>query len=226
MNLLDLLELLQTPYCERVGYGPFDEPLNAISNLAFVIAAVLAAKHIRAFPDTPCGAKWLPWILGAVAVGSTLYHTLRSPVTFVVDLLPLITFVLAGIFLVLRRFMAKLSEAVVVATAFIGLQIVVLIIAPNDFLNDSTPHVLTFVFILLLMVPIARRYYSLLWQVVPIVAFYALGIVFRTIDMVLCQWLPFGTHFLWHIAGAATGYYVVRFVSLSEVAVKVNSVAT
>jgi hypothetical protein len=164
--------------------------------------------------------------LGAVAVGSTLYHTFRSPVTFVVDLLPLITFILGAIFLVLRRFLAKPSEVILVSTAFIGLQIVVLIFVPNDFLNDSTPHVLTFGLILLLMVPIARRYGSLVWQVVPIATLYALGIVFRTVDMALCPWLPIGTHFLWHIAGAATGYCVVRFVSMNEVAAQAELVVT
>jgi hypothetical protein len=226
VNLLTLLELLQTLYCERVGHGPFDEPLNAISNLAFAIAAVLAAMRIRAFPGASSGAKQLPWTLGAVAVGSTLYHTFRSPVTFVVDLLPLIAFILGAIFLVLRRIMTRSSEVIGVGTAFIGLQIVVLFVVPNDYLNGSTPHVLTFGFILLLMVPITRRYGSLVLQVVPIATLYALGIVFRTVDMALCPWLPTGTHFLWHIAGAAAGYSIVRFVSMIEVAVQVDLVAT
>jgi hypothetical protein len=209
-----------------MGHGPFDEPLNAISNLAFAIAAVLAAMRIRAFPGASSGAKRLSWTLGAVAVGSTLYHTFRSPVTFVVDLLPLIAFILGALFLVLRRFMAKPSEAIVVGTVFIGLQIIVLILVPNDFLNGSTPHMLTFGFVLLLLVPIVQRYDSLVWQVVPIATLYALGFVFRTVDMALCPWLPTGTHFLWHIAGAAAGYSVVRFVSMLEVAIQADLVAT
>jgi hypothetical protein len=122
--------------------------------------------------------------------------------------------------------MEKPSEAIIVSTAFIGLQIAGLILVPNDFLNDSTPHMLTLGLILMLMVPITRGFGSLVWRIVPIATFYALAIVFRTVDLAVCPMLPIGTHFLWHIAGAATGYFVVRFVSMLEVAVQAERVAT
>jgi hypothetical protein len=218
VGIQDILELLQTNYCERAGPGAFDEPLNAVSNLAFVIAAALAVSQIRAFPPVSRGAKLLPWSLVAVSLASTIYHTLRSPVTFILDLLFLILFILGAIFLVLRKVMTKASVTAVVGALFIGIQIILLIFIPNDYLNGSISHLVTFVFVLLLMGLVANRYASLLKESVLISAFYALAIVFRTIDMALCTSLPIGTHFMWHIMGATAGFFVIRFVLMLEVA--------
>ena len=220
MSLWTLLEILQTTYCERSGFGPFDEPLNVISNLAFAIAAVLAARPMRAFPGISPAARLLPWSLATVALGSTIYHTYRSAVTFVVDLLFLSAFIVLSIYLVLRKLLVSTSDAALLSTAFVGLQIALLILVPNDFLNGSTPHVATLLFLLQIKALTAHRYSSIEWYVVPLVIFYALAVVFRTIDMTICPWLPAGSHFLWHISASAAGFFVVRFVTLIEVATR------
>jgi hypothetical protein len=154
----------------------------------------------------------------AVSLASTVYHTLRSPVTFVLDVLFLTIFILGAIFLVLRRVMVKASAVVFVGAAFVVFQIVLLIILPQDLLNGSISHLFTFLFVLLLMGLIAYRFGSLIRAGVPVVALYVVAIVFRTIDLTLCPWLPIGTHFLWHITGAVAGFFTIRLVLMLEMA--------
>jgi hypothetical protein len=218
VNLWAWIELVQTPYCERLGPGPLAEPLNAVSNLAFIIAAVLAARRMREFANLSPEIRLLPWSLGVVAVGSTLYHTYRSPVTYILDVVPLTAFIAGSIFLVLRRVLGATSKALGVGAVFVLLQLLILIFVPMHFLNGSAPYLVAVLFIPLIMAWIARRYGSLAWQVIPVAVLFALAFVFRTIDGIVCPWLPVGTHFLWHITAAAAAYYVIRLVVSIEVA--------
>lgn len=218
MNLWSLIRLVQTPYCERLGPGPFAEPLNALTNLAFVVAAVLAAGYIRDFQGLSQGVRLLPWSLGLVAVGSALYHTFRNPGTYLLDVIPLTVFITGSLLLALRRLSIKISQALQVGAVFVLLQIALLIFVPRHFLNGSTPYLVALLFIPLLMAWLARRDSSLVLYTVPVAVLFALALVFRILDPVVCPWLPVGTHFLWHITTAAAAYYLIRLVASIELA--------
>jgi hypothetical protein len=218
LNLWSLIRLVQTPYCERLGPGPFAEPLNALSNLAFVIVAVLAAGRMREFANLSLATRLLPWSLGVVAVGSALYHTYRGPGTYILDVVPLTAFIAGSVILVLRKVLGGTSKAIGVGAAFVLLQLLLLIFIPRHFLNGSAPYLVAILFIPLIMAWIASRYGSLAWNIIPVAVLFALAFVFRTVDGIVCPWLPVGTHFLWHITAAAAAYYVIRLVVLIEVA--------
>jgi hypothetical membrane protein len=57
-------------YCERVEPGLWAEPLNAVSNLAFLVAAIavwLVAGNTR--------TRTLAVLIGLIFLGSTAFHT-------------------------------------------------------------------------------------------------------------------------------------------------------
>ena len=58
-------------YCERTDASYWSEPLNAVSNAAFLIAAALCWRMTGRDP----GARLLVVILAAIGVGSYLFHT-------------------------------------------------------------------------------------------------------------------------------------------------------
>jgi hypothetical protein len=68
-------------YCER-GADPsfWAEPINAVSNLAFLIAAMLAARELAvANRRDPAVAEWmLVALVAAIGVGSFLFHTFAT----------------------------------------------------------------------------------------------------------------------------------------------------
>ncbi len=218
MNLYAQLSLLQTNYCERQGPGVFAEPVNAISNAASLIAGLLALREIQKHTKVSRGTRALPWMLMIVAIGSALYHTIRNPYTLVIDAVPLFTFILWAIFLLLRQCFRTERTAAIVVTGFVTLEILLSAIVPREFLNGSIRHAAAFAFSGFIVLMIAKRFGAIAWRAVPIFVFYALAIFCRTVDPLVCSSFPTGTHFLWHILGATASFFVVRLIVGIEVA--------
>ena len=66
-------------YCERTDPGLWSEPANALTNLAFLVAAVLVWRRGAGAPP-PSGqdARILGALIAAIGVGSGLFHTLAT----------------------------------------------------------------------------------------------------------------------------------------------------
>ncbi len=62
-------------YCERLGPGFWAEPVNALTNAAFVLAAILMWRR---WPEEPL-CRALSLVLGVIGVGSFLFHTVALP---------------------------------------------------------------------------------------------------------------------------------------------------
>jgi len=216
VNLLALLDSLQTPYCERLGPGLFAEPLNATSNLAFLLAAWLAAAYLARHPGGGHLVRALPWSLAEVGLASSLYHTLRGPLTFVFDALSLLAFITLSVVLVLRWLRLSPAAIAVLAAAFIAAQAAALTLLPRGLLNGSLTYLVTLLILLWLMLRVGRRQRDLLQSMLPVLGLFSLAVFLRTVDNAVCPWLPTGTHFLWHLCAAAAGYSVIRFARQLE----------
>jgi hypothetical protein len=65
-------------YCERVGPGLLAEPLNAISNVSFLLAAWAAWVLARRVGALSPGVQVLVALGVSVGVGSILWHTFAT----------------------------------------------------------------------------------------------------------------------------------------------------
>jgi hypothetical protein len=90
-------------YCERVGPGLWAEPLNALSNLGFVVVAALAGARFFRAGDAVAFAMVL--LVGAIGVGSFLFHTFANSWSSLADVIPITLFIYAYLWLALRRFL-------------------------------------------------------------------------------------------------------------------------
>lgn len=101
-------------YCER-GFDPafWAEPLNAASNTAFLIAAVLAGFRLCRQPRSETAEAaverlWL-WLLVAlvaiIGIGSFLFHTLATRWAQMADVVPISLFMVAYLAFALRIFL-------------------------------------------------------------------------------------------------------------------------
>src|SRR5579871_1798712 len=109
-------------YCERTGSGLFDEPVNAVTNAAFFIAA-WGAWSLARRRNVLSAELWLLIALSvAVGVGSTLWHTFATPWARPLDVIPILLFQLGFIWIYGRR-QAGLTGRVVaiVAAVYLGL---------------------------------------------------------------------------------------------------------
>ena len=195
-------------YCERLGPEFWAEPVNALSNVSFVAAAI-AIWHQARRRDSLTPQIWL--LLGlvfAIGVGSGLFHTFATGWAQIADVLPILLLQLVFLWIYGRRIMqAAVVKLVVLTTlylvaAYLGRQF-------PQLLNGS----LIYAPALVLLAGLGFYHYRhaashrsvMLWAC----GVFVLSLCFRTIDMTVCEALPLGTHFLWHVLNGLVVYLVV-----------------
>ena len=82
-------------YCERTGPEFWSEPVNAATNAAFLIAALVMLRRTGGRPPL---AGVLIALLAAIGVGSFLFHTFATAWAATADVAPIALFVLVYVF--------------------------------------------------------------------------------------------------------------------------------
>jgi hypothetical protein len=196
-------------YCERTDAGYWSEPLNAVSNAAFLIAAALCWRMTARDP----GARLLVVILALIGVGSFLFHTHARAWAMLADVLPIQAFILVYIHLATVRFFgappwAGLAAAAlfIPASAAVGAGIARLL-GP---LNGSVGYLPVLLLILAYALALARRAPETARGMAVGAAVLAVSLTFRTIDRDVCGAVPLGSHFLWHILNGVMLGWMIR----------------
>ena len=92
-------------YCEGTGPDDWSEPINAMTNLAFLIAALVLWPRLRG-PEMAMG-RALAAVLFVIGVGSRLFHTHANRLTGLMDVLPILGFILLYVFAATRDYWAE-----------------------------------------------------------------------------------------------------------------------
>ena len=186
-------------YCERVDPSFWSEPVNAVTNAAFLIAALVMALRLRG-AGLPL-ANLLVAILAAIGVGSFLFHTFAQPWAGLADTLPILLFILAYIFAASRDYlglsprMAGLTVAGFIPYAAATVPLFSLIPGLGSSAGYAPVPVLIagYAWLLRRRAPATARGLAIGTGLL------VLSLTARTIDEPLCAAFPLGTHFLWHI---------------------------
>ncbi len=80
-------------YCERLGMGILAEPLNAFPNVSFLLAAWAAWVLAGRVGALSVGVRVLIALGASVGVGSILWHTIPTMFTLLLDIVPILIFV-------------------------------------------------------------------------------------------------------------------------------------
>ncbi len=192
-------------YCERAGDPSlWGEPLNAITNIAFIVAAILAANALHKTPNIFKVDLWLlvAMLLG-IGIGSGAWHLIPNGHTVLMDVLPITLFINIYLVAALRRIL-ELPRLMVGALwlAYAGASYLAQIHLPPDTLNGTIMYIPTFATLVLLTIAIKMRDPVLGKTFVKVLFVWALSLTFRTIDPEICTQFPYGTHFLWHVLNA------------------------
>lgn len=189
-------------YCERTGPEYWSEPVNAVTNAAFVVAAALLFWRTR---DTrrPVQAVLIA-LLAAIGVGSYLFHTHAQPWAGLLDVAPIGLYILVYIYAANRDFWRlPVRSAVLVAACFVPYAAVTVpLFAAVPFFEISAAYWPVPLLIALYAVALARRVPETATGLGIGAAILVTSLVFRSIDETLCASLPLGTHFMWHILNA------------------------
>ena len=187
-------------YCERTGPEYWAEPVNALTNAAFLVAALVMWRRTPGLPL----ARVLCVILFVIGVGSYLFHTHAQVWAGVADSMPIALYILTYIYAVnLHVWRWRGWIAALGALAFIPYAVVVgQGFAALPFFEVSAGY---------WPVPLLIGIYALLLrQRAPRTAgglavgagILVVSLTFRSVDATLCAAVPLGTHFMWHLLNA------------------------
>jgi hypothetical protein len=192
-------------YCERAGEpGLWAEPLNAITNLAFIVAAIFVARQLRRLPVLACLDVWLlTLVLFSIGVGSGLWHLYATHATLLADVIPIAIFMHVFLICALRRLLhLNWLMTLLGLAAFIGLGMMAEQHLPPEFLNGSVMYLPSMTALVLMTLALKLKQHPAARGFLVALLVFLASITFRTVDMAICETLPLGSHFLWHMLNA------------------------
>lgn len=192
-------------YCERMGEaGIWAEPLNAVTNLCFIAAAIIAARQLKRTQTGFAVDLWLLVLfLFGIGIGSGLWHTYANAHTVLMDVIPITLFINAYLISSMRRLLRFNWWQVGAGWgAYIALTLLGQFNLPPDTMNGTIMYIPTFITLMALTLAIHRRDAVQGKIFVQALMVWTLSLTFRTVDLQVCQYFPYGTHFLWHTLNA------------------------
>lgn len=196
-------------YCERVGPGLLAEPLNAVTNASFLLAAWAAWILAKRVGVLSWGVRVLIALAAVVGVGSLLWHTFATPWALILDTVPILLFIVSYVWLYARNVLelgARFAAASVVL--FLGATFAALRF--SHVLHGALVYTPGLLVTLVLGVVHARERRAARFTLLAAAGVYATALFFRTIDQEVCPILPIGTHFLWHTLIGLVTYLAMR----------------
>lgn len=202
-------------YCERTGPGLFDEPVNLLTNLSFIVAAGFIYRLLRDRGQFNPGNILLLVLVAMIGLGSALYHSFATEWARLLDVIPIFLYQLAFLWLYMQR-VAWLGAFSRVALVGGFLLVSLYALTFKGLLNGSVMYLPAF----LSVMAVAVYHYSAK-RVERMVGFcalmvFAVSLFFRTIDAALCPVWPLGTHFLWHLLNGALLYLTTRIIIVNS----------
>ncbi len=217
-------------YCERAGDPAFwAEPFNAVSNVAFLLAALAGAIQLARTSDAASRrAEWgLVALVAIIGMGSFLFHTYATRWASVADTAPIGIFMIGYLAYALRRFAGApyLVVLLLIAVFVAALRhagsipcdpqlLPVTVAAGRPCFNGSLGYVPALGALLLIGLYLVVRGHGAGWPVLLAGLIFALSLTLRTLDFEVCRSTSIlgrarGTHALWHVLNALLLYILL-----------------
>ncbi len=211
MNLLAPVDI----YCERLAPGLLAEPLNAVSNIGFFIAAYLLFRRLP--KDTPSDLRFLVALIAAIGIGSLLFHTTAIALTALLDVAFIALFILFYVHAFLHRVHnLKRWEALFGAATFLCFAIVVHLLVQVIKFSAISMYLSSLLMLWVFAGDLFRRRHAQARRMLAAALLFTLSLSLRTLDAPWCEGWPAGTHFLWHLLNAGVLFLLVQVLISSQ----------
>ena len=187
-------------YCERLDVGIWAEPINAVTNFAFILAAIIMWIRCKNLVE----GRVLAFLLFSIGCGSFLFHTFAQTWAAILDVTPILIFILTYIYAANRRFLVWSKRMSITGVIlFLPYQfLVVSILSSIQFFGSSAQYVPVAILIFFYSALLHKSKTNLSRELFVGATILSLSIFARTIDEPLCLIVSVGTHFIWHILNA------------------------
>jgi hypothetical protein len=191
-------------YCERLDASFWAEPINAISNLSFIVAGLLLwrLKSPR--------ATVMAILLILIGLGSFSFHTYANRLTGLFDVLAIALYLVAFAFLIPKQW-SKSSIWIQLGSVLVLIICIVLTQLLIGTLKPTFPWLppgmylgawLTLIIYALVTQSSNSQAARFLWLAIIIFPF---SLMSRQLDIPLCDFTG-GSHWLWHLINGLTLY--------------------
>ena len=216
-------------YCER-GSDPqlWAEPLNAVSNLAFVIGAGRVLREIRARRRRGVGGRLhaeagLAVLVAVIGIGSFLFHTFATRWAMIADVAPIGVFMIAYLAYALRILLRLGWPATAggLAVFVVALKVMgevqcarnglmgIAEVSRGPCLNGTLGYLPALIAMAGVGIALWVEGHAAARLLLLAAVLFLGSMAMRTIDLEICPSTrlagrAIGTHFLWHLANAVT----------------------
>jgi hypothetical protein len=221
-------------YCERGrSEALFAEPINAASNAAFLLAALVALLLLLRRPKEMRSADQYLFIalVFVIGLGSLAFHLLADRASLLADVIPIDLFMLVYLGFALNRFLGVppgwtvLTLIGFAAIVFLTMQLKCWsggigfpgseVSGASECLNGSLVYLPALLAMAVVGGLLAERKHPaapfMLWAAL----IFAISVTFRSLDLALCdayqiQGRKIGTHFAWHLLNGLALFLLLR----------------
>jgi hypothetical protein len=221
-------------YCERgTDPGLWAEPLNAISNAGYFLAALIFWQLVLWRPREERSADhYLLVALGfLIGFGSLAFHLYADEGTEIADVVPIALFMLVYLGFALNRFLfVPPGWTVLLVIGFAALAGIATqvqcweggiglagtdVAGAKPCLNGSVGYLPALGALIIVGLALIERHHRAAPYVTWAAVIFAVSIIFRSVDMAFCDQVVIdgrevGTHFIWHLLNAVVLFLLLR----------------
>ena len=197
-------------YCERTSADIFSEPLNSLTNLAFIFISYLIFKKYKNYKN----GLIFSGLIFFIGLGSFLLHTIPSKITALIDVIFILFFIIFFLYILYKNVL----KTKIIYALFLSFVSPVLYFYLGSSLKENFPLFGDSSFYIFILLNLILIYFYLLIKntnfsnyILIASIIFLISIFFRIIDQVYCDINFYGTHFLWHILNSLVLFYLVRF---------------
>ncbi len=199
-------------YCENNTTFFFNEPFNIVTNLTFFISAFFLFRRKTFFKELkdPFLAIFFSMLV-LTGIGSTLFHSYRSTFTHKLDAIPIYILFISLFYCTLRSISSK-NISFLSTVGFIFSQVALANAVSRETLNlnGSINHLFTLLLFVVIL-SLLRNKVNIKEGKISLYLFFS-AVIFRIIDIRVCESFLIGTHFLWHLFCGAAVYFSYLFL--------------
>lgn len=204
-------------YCERSGVaGLWAEPLNAVTNLFFILAAVAAGCMLYKRAGGITRAQTNLWLLivalFSIGIGSGLWHTIPTATTVLMDVIPITIFIHLYLIATFRRVLQfSWKKTGFWWAVYFAISLVAQATISPYLFHGSILYIPTYCTLIVLSLVVRQKDRAVGRVYFAMLALWTVSLICRTVDLDICGQFHWGTHFLWHTLNAIMLY---RFLTV------------
>lgn len=194
-------------HCEQL-WGSHIQWLNIITNIIFFLFALLFFSHTKTHKDIEGNDRVMIFSLIFLGIASFFWHTFPAVWSNYLDIGSIIVFSSIVITLVANKITKNLGTKIIVISIIVSIGVYLKELP--EFSNSLAYFYLAFlIFIMAFGLNVVNKNKSRVYFRRAFILF-IFGFIAHQLDLMVCDFLVTGSHFIWHIFAGWMGYYFAK----------------